>query len=74
MRSLIKIKLRDELLGQRAARALGENHDLGLQVVARLEIRFRLVLFVHALVVGADASDAIAVEQQFRPGESGEDR
>ena len=48
--------------------------DLGLQIVARFEIRFRLVLFVHALVVGADAGDAIAVEEQFRSGEAGEDR
>ena len=64
----------DELLGQRSARAFGEDHDFGLQVVARLEIRFRLVLLVHALVVGADAGDAVAVEEQFRPGESGEDR
>ena len=54
--------------------AFGENHDFGLQVVARLEIRFRLVLFVHAFVVGADAGDAIAVEEQFRAGEPGENR
>ena len=55
-------------------RAFGKHDDLRLDVVARLEIRFLLVLFVDALVVGADADDAIAVEKQFRSGETGEDR
>src|SRR5580692_1301594 len=31
-----------------------------------------MTLFIDALVVGADADDAIAVEQQFRPREAGE--
>ena len=73
----IQSKARDELLGQRAARAFGKNHYLGLQIVARLEVRFGLVLLVHTLVVGANAGDAVAiffaVEEQFRSGESGED-
>ena len=68
-----KIEFRDELLGQRSARAFGENHDFGLQIVSRLEVRFLMSFFVDALVVGAHAGDAIAVEEQFRAGESGED-
>ena len=54
----IKSKSCDELLGQRSARPFGKDCDLGLQFVARFEIRFRLVLLVHALVVGANAGDA----------------
>ena len=36
-----------------------EHGDLRLQVVAGLKVRFLLVLFVDAFVVGANAGDAI---------------
>ena len=70
----IELEASDQLLGQRAARAFGENDDLGLQVVARLEVRFLLAVLVDALVVGAHAADASGFEQQLRAGEAGEDR
>ena len=53
-----QVELLDELLGERSASAFGEHDDLRLHVVARLEIRFPLILFVDALVVGAHADDA----------------
>ena len=54
-----QVELLDELLGERSAGAFGEHDDLRLHVVAGLEIRFRLVLFVDTLVVGAHAGDAM---------------
>ena len=45
----VEIEALDELLGQRAARALGQDHDLGIQVVAGLEVGFRLVLLCPRL-------------------------
>ena len=69
-----QIELLDELLGQRSARAFGEHDDFRFHVIAGLEIRFLLVLFVDALVVGAHAGDAIAVVEQFRSGKARENR
>ena len=69
-----EIEFLNQLLGERSARAFSENDDLGLQVIARLEVRFRMSFFVDALVVSANAGDAVALEKQFRSGESGEDR
>src|SRR5579864_7670946 len=62
-----------ELLRQRAARAFSQNDNFCLQLISRLKIRFRLILLAQALVVGADASDAVAVGYQFRSGEPSED-
>jgi hypothetical protein len=59
---LREIEFRDELLGQRSARAFGEDDDFCLQVVSRLEVGFLVTLFVDALVVGADPGDAVAVK------------
>ena len=70
LRSCVELKARDELLGERAARAFGENHDLRLQIVARFEIRFRLVLLIDALVVGAHAGHLAAFEQEFAAGKA----
>ena len=53
----VEIFLRDEVLGQRAARALGEHGDLGAQFVARREIVFGLAVFVAAFVFGDHAGD-----------------
>jgi len=60
---LIQIKVLDQLLGERSAWAFGENDDLGLEIVARLEVRFRMSFFVDALIVGANASHAVALEK-----------
>src|SRR4029077_16163094 len=46
--------------------------DFGVQVIAWLEIRFRLVLPVDALIVSANTAYALAVVEQFRAGESSE--
>ena len=62
------------MLGERSARAFGEHDDLRFHVVAGLEVRFRLILLVDAFVVGAHTGDAIAVVEQLRTGESGENR
>ena len=59
-----EIELRDELFGQRSAGAFGEDDDFGLQIIARLEVGFLVTFFVHALVVGANAGDPVAVEKQ----------
>src|SRR6266705_1841735 len=64
----------DQLLSERTARAFSENDNLGLQIVTGLEVRFRVVLLVDALIVRADAGNTIAIEQQLGAGEAGEDR
>src|SRR5947209_10920779 len=62
---LIEVEPPYKLLGQRAARALGKNRDLGFQFVTGLEIRFLLVVLVYALIVGADSHDPVLVKEQF---------
>src|SRR5205085_2643884 len=52
----IKLEAADELLGQRAARAFGQDRDLGAQVVAGLEVSLLLAIFVDAFIVGSHAS------------------
>ena len=71
---LREIEFLDELFGQRSARALGENDDLCLQVIAGLEIRLLVSFFVDALIVGADSGHTVAIEEQFGAGESSENR
>src|SRR5580698_5360953 len=43
-----------------------------MQVVTRLEVGFLMAFFIDALVISADAGHAVAVEEQFRAGESRE--
>ena len=59
------IETRGELLGERAAWTFAQHCNFGAQIVTRLEIGFLLPALVHALVVGAQADDPIAVIQQF---------
>ena len=61
-------------LVKRSARALGENYHLCLKIVTRLKVRFGLIVLVDALIIGADASNPVAIEKQFRPGEAGKHR
>ena len=68
----VELEAADELLGQRAARAFGEDDHLGLQIVAGLEVGFLLAVLVHAFVVGADAGHAAFLKQQLGAGEAGE--
>ena len=70
----IQLKAANQLFGQRAARAFGQDHDLGFQIVARLKIGFLLAVLVDTLVVGAHAGHTSGFEQQLRAGESGEHR
>ncbi len=49
----------DELLGERAARAFGEDGDFGAQFVAGRVVVFGLAVFVDALVFGDDAGDSV---------------
>src|SRR5215470_8169993 len=58
-----EIKFLNQLLGQRATRAFGENGYFRLQIVTRFKIRFGLVLLVYALVVGPNTSHTIAIDQ-----------
>src|SRR5437899_7402374 len=69
----VKPEARNKLPGERAARAFSEDDDFGVELVAGLEVGLGLVLFVHALVVGANSRDARAVEKQLRTSEARED-
>ncbi len=69
-----EVELRDQLLGQRSARAFGENGDFSVEIVTRLEVGLRMAFLVHTFVIGLNAGNAVAVEKQFRACESGEDR
>src|SRR6266487_3180779 len=53
-----QIKFLNDLLGQRAARPFGKNHNLRLQIVSRLKVRLRLVLLVESFVISTNASNA----------------
>src|SRR5436189_1512028 len=64
----------DQLLSERTARAFSQNDNFGLQIVTGLEVRFRVVLLVDALIVGATSANAITIEQQFGACKAGEDR
>ena len=70
----VELEAPDELLGQRAARAFGKDHDLRLQIVARLEVRFLLADLVYTFVVGAHAAHASGLEEQLRACKAGEHR
>jgi hypothetical protein len=60
--------------GQMPLRALGENRHARDDVRARLEVRELLALAPAALVAGADADDAPAVDEQLLGRGLGEDR
>ena len=74
---IFEAEVLNERFGAIAARALGENRDLRMKIVAGLEVRLGLTLLVDAFVVGTDAdhvlAESVVVEQQFRAGKSGED-
>src|SRR4051812_40761765 len=65
----VAIDAGEQLLGERAARAFGEDSDLGAKVISGLEVGFGLVVLVEAFVVGADAEDLRAAgDAAFAPG------
>src|SRR5690242_1811409 len=55
----------DELLGERAARALGEHGDFGAQLVAGREVVLGLAVLVDAFVFGDDSGDTVTLIDQF---------
>src|SRR4051794_38374203 len=55
-----KTELRDQLLGERAARALGEQRVLGTQLHAARERVLVVAVFADAHVAGGDAGDFAA--------------
>ena len=73
VQAFLQIVFGDELLGQRAARPFRQHRDLGLNVIAGLEVRFLLVVLVHAFIVGANADDVVAVGEKLRACKSGKD-
>ena len=63
----------DQLFGARAARALSQDGDLRVKIVAGLKVGFRVPLLIHPLVIGAHAVHAFSVEQQLTAGKAGKD-
>ena len=70
---LAEVELADRGAGQVAPAALGQDGRLGGDVGAGLEVAQRLAVLAAALVAGADADDAAAVDQQLRGRGLGED-
>ena len=62
---LVELKTADQLLGQRAARALGKNDDLGAQIVTGLKIAFLLAVLVYTFVVGTYANNTSFFKEKF---------
>ena len=60
MVGVFEIEALNEWLCAIASRALGENGDLRVKIVARLEVGLRLALLVDALIVGANADHSVA--------------
>src|SRR5689334_23649092 len=48
---LIELETSDQLLGKRAACALGENNNLGAQIVSGLEVAFLLAALIDTFIV-----------------------
>ena len=69
----VELFSRDEIFGERAARALGQHGDFRAQFVAGSEIVLGVAVFVAAFVVGDDAGDAVAFIDELRAGKLRED-
>src|SRR5438874_7765356 len=50
---LIEVEAADELLGKGSAWTFAQDCDLGVEIIAGLKVCFRLIEFVHTLVIGA---------------------
>ena len=70
---VVQPELPHQRFGQVAADAVGENRDLGANIHTRLERGLALAMLVDAAIAGADADDAIAIEEDFGGGKAGED-
>ena len=71
--AVAQIETLHQLLGQRAAAALGEQRVARPQFHAALEVAGGLAVLADAHVAGGDADDAAVFLQQFRGGETGID-
>ena len=69
--ALLQIVSGDKLLGQRSTRAFGQYGNFRFQVVTGLEVRLLLVLLVYAFIVGANAGNLIAFDEQFLASKTG---
>src|SRR5207245_3092980 len=58
---VIELVFFDQLLGQRAARAFGEDSDFGAKLIAGRVVGFGLGVLVEAFVFGDDAGDALFI-------------
>ena len=70
----VELVLRDQLLAEMAARALGEDRVLGMQLHAELKVLGRLSVFADSEIAGGHALDgAVVVVEHFGRSEAGED-
>ena len=69
----VELEASDKLLGERATRAFGENHDFGVQIVAGLEVGFSLAGLSTPLSSVRTPTTRSSSHQQFGAGEAGED-
>ena len=60
---VVELVFFDELFGERAARAFGEDGDFGAEFVAGRVVVFGLAVFVEAFVFGDDAGDAVVLRR-----------
>src|SRR5580700_5971263 len=63
----------DQIFGERAARAFGEDGDFGAELVAGSEVVFGLAVFVEAFVFSDDAGYAFAFVDELRAAKFFED-
>jgi hypothetical protein len=70
--ALVQAQAADGGLGERAARAFAQHHDLGHQVRAGLVVGLLLAGVRDALVADAHADHPVALPQQLLAGEGGE--
>ena len=68
--AVAQVEAADQLLGQRAAAALGEQGVAGAQFHAALEVVGWLAVLADAHVAGGDADDAAVLLQEFGGGEA----
>ena len=66
---VVELVFFDELFGERAARAFGEDGDFGAKFVAGRVVVFGLAVFVDAFVFGDDAGDAVVFVDEFGAAE-----
>ncbi len=73
VRLVAQLQRADQLLGEIAAHAVGEDRDLGEDVGAGFEIGPLFAMPADSLVAGTHADDALAIRQHRLPREAGED-